>query len=74
MELLNDIVLFPYYTFNYIFSLFIWVLAVSMITKWYKDTDQLDWIWERWEMVVVRNWNRLYEKIIKKGANFRFFK
>ncbi len=37
IEFMNTMILLPYNLFAYIFSIFVWVLAVSYILKWYED-------------------------------------
>ncbi len=43
MELLNDIVLFPYYTFNYIFSLAFWAVLTFYTLNWIQENNDSDW-------------------------------
>ena len=43
MELLNDIFLFPYYTFNYIFSLAVWTVLVLYTLNWLNENNTSDW-------------------------------
>ncbi len=43
MELLNDIFLFPYYTFNYIFSLAVWTVLVLFTLNWLNENNTSDW-------------------------------
>lgn len=43
MELLNDIILFPYYTFNYIFSLAVWTVLVLFTLNWLNENNTSDW-------------------------------
>jgi hypothetical protein len=43
MELLNDIILFPYYTFNYIFSLACWVALAIYTLNWINENNASDW-------------------------------
>ena len=43
MELINDIILFPYYTFNYIFSLAFWLILVLYSLNWYQENNGSDW-------------------------------
>ena len=43
MELLNDIFLFPYYTFNYIFSLAVWTILVLFTMNWINENNHSDW-------------------------------
>ena len=42
MELINDIILFPYYTFNYIFSLAFWLILVLYSLNWYQENNGSD--------------------------------
>lgn len=37
IEFMNTMILLPYNLFAYIFSIFVWVLAVSYTLKWYED-------------------------------------
>ncbi len=37
IEFMNTVILLPYNLFAYIFSIFVWVLAVSYTLKWYED-------------------------------------
>lgn len=37
IEFMNTMILLPYNLFAYIFSIFVWVLAVSYTVKWYED-------------------------------------
>ena len=37
IEFMNTMILLPYNLFAYIFSIFVWVLAISYTLKWYED-------------------------------------
>lgn len=37
IEFMNNLLLLPYNLFAYIFSIFLWALAISLIMKWYED-------------------------------------
>lgn len=43
MDLLNDIILFPYTMFNYIFSLSVWLFLTMYTLNWVQENNQSDW-------------------------------
>jgi len=54
MELLNDIILFPYYTFNYIFSLAVWTVLVLYTLNWINESNSSDWFQYEFNRMVDR--------------------
>ena len=39
MEFLNDLLLLPYYSFNYLFSIIVWVILLSYVLNMYDRWD-----------------------------------
>ena len=39
MELINDILLLPYYSFNYLFSIIVWIMVLSYVLNMYDRWD-----------------------------------
>ena len=44
MELINDIILFPYTMFNYMFSLAVWLFLIMYTLNWVNENNGSDWI------------------------------
>jgi len=61
MELLNDIILFPYYTFNYIFSLAFWIILTIYTINWFNEVNDSDAFQYRWNRVL----DRIHDFILK---------
>ena len=52
MEFINDIILFPYYTFNYIFSLAFWAILTIYTLNWINENNDSDWFQYRWNRML----------------------
>jgi len=65
MELLNDIILFPYYTFNYIFSLAVWLLFILYTVNWIQDNNSSDWF--------QYEYNRMMDRLHDFFLKFKFW-
>ncbi len=65
MELINDIFLFPYYTFNYIFSLAFWVILTIYTINWVNEVNDSD--------AFQYKWNRVLDSIHDFILKFKFW-
>jgi hypothetical protein len=70
MELLNDMFLFPYYTFNYIFSLAIWVMLTIFIMNWLRDQGASDMFQYKFNRIM----DNLHDRWLGVKETFKFSK
>ena len=66
MDLLNDIILFPYTMFNYIFSLAVWTFLTIYTLNWIYENNASDW--------VQYKFNRMADQIHDFFLKFKFWK
>ena len=70
MELLNDIILFPYYTFNYIFSLAVWAILTIYILNWIYENNASDWFQYKFNRFL----DAIHDKWLDIKQTFKFSK
>lgn len=57
MQLVNDIFLFPYYTFNYLFSLAFWIFLVMYTLNWINERNGSDWFQYKFDRILDTVWD-----------------
>jgi hypothetical protein len=57
MQLVNDVFLFPYYTFNYLFSLAFWVVLVLYTLNWLNEHNSSDWFQYKFNRILDKVWD-----------------
>ena len=68
MELLNDIILFPYYTFNYIFSLAFWVVLTMFILNWINEQGGSDFFQYKFNRIM----DSMHDRWVGIKETFKF--
>ena len=67
MEFLNDLLLLPYYSFNYLFSIIVWVILLSYVLNMYDRWDfpnpMTDFFYNCYELFNVEKYSIAYASL-----------